>query len=56
MYEERKRELLLQQRQEEQNRLQSLKTNAEQDAVEYRQKALQEKQKVEQQLLQEVDN
>ena len=54
MYEERKRELLVQQRQGEQEHLQILKTIAEQDAVDFRLKTLQERQKVEKQLLQEV--
>ena len=54
MFEERKRELLVQQRQGEQEHLQILKTIAEQDAVDFRLKTLQERQKVEKQLLQEV--
>ena len=54
MYEERKRELLAQQRQGEQEHLQILKTIAEQDAVDFRLKTLQERHKVEKQLLQEV--
>ena len=54
MYEERKRELLMQQRLGEREHLQILKTIAEQDAVDFRLKTLQDRQKVEKQLLQEV--
>ena len=45
MYEERKHELLAQQRQGEQEHLQTLKTIAEQDAVDFRLKTLQERRK-----------
>lgn len=54
MYEERKRELLQQQRQGERDHLQILKTIAEQDIVEFRQRVLHERQLMEKQLLREV--
>lgn len=54
MYEERKRELLTQQRIGEKEHLQILKTIAEQDAVDFRLRTMQERQKMEKQLLQEV--
>ena len=54
MYEERKQELRAQQKQDENDRLQRLKTIAEQDAVDFRLRTMQERQKMEKQLLQEV--
>ena len=54
MYEERKNELQLQQKGGEREHLQILKTIAEHDTVDFRQKALHDRQALEKQLLQEV--
>ena len=54
MYDERKSELRSQQKKIEQEHLQILKTQAEHDTVDCRQKMLHDKQALEKQLLQEV--
>lgn len=54
MYEERKTELLQQQRVSEEEQSQILKTIADHDTVDYRQKVLHERQALEKQMLQEV--
>ena len=53
-YEERKNELRLQQKENEDEHLQVLKTIGDHDTVDFRQKMLHERQSVEKQLLQEV--
>lgn len=54
MLEERKKELIEQQKQTEERRLQMLKTAFQQELVEFRQKALQDRHSFEKGLLQEV--
>lgn len=55
MYDERKTELHQQQKKIETEHLQILKTQAEHDTVDFRQKMLHDKQALEKQLLQEVE-
>ena len=54
MLEERKKELIIQQKANEDRRLQMLKTASEQQLVDFRQKALQDRHSFEKGLLQEV--
>lgn len=54
MYEERKAELLQQQKESEEEHSQILKTITDHDTVDYKQKILHERQALEKQLLQEV--